>query len=85
MRLRLGTAFIEHHDDLWPKGEPAATAEWIRAHVDNLLAALERAFHIDQHKRADNLLRIPQRMHWLPPNPRYRRNNPRLPATTIPC
>ena len=25
VRLRLGTAFIEHRDDLWPGGEPAAT------------------------------------------------------------
>ena len=35
---------------LWPQGEPAATPEWIRANVDELLAALEQAFG---------------RMHWL--------------------
>jgi hypothetical protein len=27
MRLRLGTAFIEHVGDLWPEGEPAAKPE----------------------------------------------------------
>jgi hypothetical protein len=27
MRLRLGTAFIEHVDNLWPEGEPAAKPE----------------------------------------------------------
>ena len=40
-RLRLGTAFIEHVDDLWPEGEPDATPEWIRANVDAILALLE--------------------------------------------
>lgn len=65
VRLRLGTAFIEHRDDLWPKGEPAATNEWIRAHVDELLATLERAFDIGRHGRPASLLRIPHRLHWL--------------------
>jgi hypothetical protein len=63
--LRLGTAFIEHAADLWPQGEPAATPEWIRKHAFDLLATLEQMFHIDQHGRADNLLRIPHRLLWL--------------------
>jgi hypothetical protein len=44
VRLRLGTAFIEHVDDLWPQGEPAATPDWIRANVDGILATLEQGF-----------------------------------------
>ena len=64
-RLRLGTAFIEHVDDLWPLGEPAATPEWIRANVDDILAALEKAFAIGRYGRPSSLLRVPQRLHWL--------------------
>src|SRR5688572_31668270 len=65
VRLRLGTAFVEHVDDLWPQGEPAATPEWIRANVDDILAALEVMFAIGPQGRASNLRRIPHRMHWL--------------------
>ena len=65
MRLRLGTEFIEHIEDLWPQGEPGATAEWIRANAFNILAALEQGFAIGRHGRASSLLRIPHRLHWL--------------------
>ena len=41
IRLRLGTAFIEHRSDLWPQGCESATDEWIRAHVDDILGMLE--------------------------------------------
>jgi hypothetical protein len=61
----LGTAFIEHVDDLWPEGEPAATPEWIRANVDSILATLEQMFVIGRDGRAANLRRIPHRLHWL--------------------
>ena len=61
VRLRLGTEFIEHRDDLWPKGEPAATDEWIRAHVDELLAALEQALRHDGR----DVRRLPHRLHRL--------------------
>jgi hypothetical protein len=65
VRLRLGTAFIEHVDDLWPQGEPGATDEWIRANVDSILAMLEQGFAIGRHERASSLLRIPHRLHGL--------------------
>jgi hypothetical protein len=61
LRLRLGTAFIEHVDDLWPEGEPDATPEWIRANVDNILAALERPLRRDGR----DVRRLPHRLHWL--------------------
>ena len=61
MRLRLGTAFIEHIDDLWPAGEPGATPEWIRANVDKLLAALERPLRRDGH----DVRRLPHRLLWV--------------------
>jgi hypothetical protein len=60
VRLRLGTAFIEHVGDLWPQGEPAATSEWIRAHVDEILALLEQMIGRDGH----GVLRLPHRLHW---------------------
>lgn len=53
-----------HVDDLWPQG-PAATPEWIRSHVDDILAALERAYHIGCHGRPASLLRVPRRLHRL--------------------
>jgi hypothetical protein len=65
VRLRLGTAFNEHVDDLWPEGEPAATPEWIRANVDDILVALEKGFAIGRHGRPANLVCIPRRLHWL--------------------
>ncbi len=61
MRLRLGTAFIEHAGDLWPQGEPAATPEWIRAHVDDILAALELMLRHDGR----DVPRLPHRLHWV--------------------
>jgi hypothetical protein len=61
VRLRLGTIFIEHASDLWPEGEPAATPEWIRANVDDILAALERPLRHDGH----DVRRLPHRLHWL--------------------
>jgi hypothetical protein len=65
VRLRLGTAFIEHRDDIWPEGEPAATPEWIRAHVDDILALLRWMYVIGDDGKPASLLRMPRRMHWL--------------------
>jgi hypothetical protein len=59
-RLRLGTALIEDTDDLWPQGEPA-TPEWIRDHVDDILALLEQVIWHDGH----DVRRLPRRLHWL--------------------
>ena len=64
LRLRLGTEFITHRDDLWPQGEAGATDEWIRAHADDILAALMQMFAIGRDG-SDNLLRVPRRLHWL--------------------
>jgi hypothetical protein len=61
VRLRLGTAFIEHVDDLWPAGEPAATPEWIRANVDGILILLEQMIGRD----GQGVRRLPRRLHWL--------------------
>jgi hypothetical protein len=65
IRLRLGSEFITHADALWPRGEPEATPEWIRANVDRILAALEKMFDIGRHGRPSSLLRVPRRLHWL--------------------
>jgi len=59
VRLRLGTAFIEHADALWPEGEPVATPEWIRAHAFDILAVLEQMLGRDA-----NVRRLPHRIHW---------------------
>jgi hypothetical protein len=61
VRLRLGTAFIEHVDDLWPQGEPNATDEWIRSHAFDILEALEQALRHDGR----DVRRLPHRLHWL--------------------
>lgn len=60
MRLRLGTEFIEHVDDLWPEGDPNATPEWIRAHVDEILGLLELPLRRDGR----DVHRLPHRLHW---------------------
>ena len=65
VRLRLGTALIEHADALWPEGEPAATPEWIREHVDDIVALLKWMYRIGDDGKAASLLRVPRRMHWL--------------------
>jgi len=61
----LAQAFVEHVDDLWPGGEPSATTEGIRSHVDDILGLLEQAFHIGPDGRAASLLRVPRRLHRL--------------------
>ena len=60
IRLRLGTEFIAHRDDLWPEGG-APSAEWIRDHVDDILAVLESPLRRD----GQDARRLPHRMHWL--------------------
>jgi hypothetical protein len=61
VRLRLGTAFIEHVGDLWPEGDPNATDEWIRANVDDILVLLEQMLRHDGR----DVRRLPHRLHWL--------------------
>jgi hypothetical protein len=65
VRLSARHSVHEHVDDLWPQGEHAATPEWIRAHVNDILVVLEQAFGIGRHRRPSSLLRVPRRMHWL--------------------
>ena len=60
VRLRLGTEFITHRDDLWPRGEPDATPEWIRANVDDILVLLELMLRHDGH----DVRRLPRRLQW---------------------
>jgi hypothetical protein len=45
-RAVLADAFVEHADNLWPAGEPAATAAWIAANVDSILATVERLYAV---------------------------------------
>jgi hypothetical protein len=59
-RLRLGTEFIAHTDDLWPEGG-APNAEWIRAHVDDILALLDQMIRHD----GQDVRRLPHRLHWV--------------------
>jgi hypothetical protein len=60
VRLRLGTAFIEHRDDLWPEGG-APDADWIRANVDSIVGVLKQAMRHD----GQDARRLPRRLHWL--------------------
>jgi hypothetical protein len=66
VRLRLGTAFIEHVDDLWPAGEPAATPEWIAANVDEMLATNERLYAVAVEVDDPGAIEFLDRMSWLP-------------------
>jgi hypothetical protein len=60
VRLKLGTAFIEHAGDLWPLGG-TPSAEWIRDHIDDLLALLELPLRRDGR----DVQRLRHRLHWL--------------------
>ncbi len=62
-RLRLGTAFIEHRADIWPEGDPAATDEWIRANVDDILALLRWMDAIGDDGMPASLLSVTRRLH----------------------
>jgi hypothetical protein len=47
------------------QAEPEATPEWIRAHVDDILALLRWMYRIGDGGKPESLLRVPRRMHWL--------------------
>ena len=67
LRAILAAAFVDHAGELWPAGDAAATPEWIREHVDSILASLDRlyaAVAAGEHPGADAFL---HRMRWLPP------------------
>ena len=65
LRAQLADAFVDHHADLWPHGDPNATPTWIAAHVDELLATIERLF---QHTNCGPVAHeFIDRMAWLPP------------------
>jgi hypothetical protein len=66
VRQLLAEAFIEHIDDLWPDGRDQGSREWIGAHVDEMLATIERLYAVAldcEHPGAEEFL---QRMGWLP-------------------
>jgi hypothetical protein len=67
VRLRRGTEFITHRDDLWPAGEPAATPEWIAANVDGMIATLERLYALAAEDEHPGVGTFHYRMSWLPP------------------
>jgi hypothetical protein len=67
VRAILAAAFVDHTGELWPAGDEAATPEWIREHVDSILASLEQlyaAVAAGEHPGTDAFL---YRMRWLPP------------------
>jgi hypothetical protein len=67
VRAILAAAFVDHMGELWPADEAGPTPEWIREHVDSILATLERlyaAVAAAEHPGADSFL---CRMRWLPP------------------
>lgn len=67
VRAILAAAFVDHEGELWPAGDAAATPEWIREHVDSILAELEwlyAAAAAGERPGADAFL---DRMRWLPP------------------
>ena len=67
VRAILAAAFVDHASELWPAVDAEATPEWIREHVDSILATLERlyaAVAAGEHPGADA---FPDRMRWLPP------------------
>ena len=58
LRLRLGTEFIAHRDDLWPQGG-RPSADWIRGHTDDIMAALELMLRRDGR----DVRRLPHHLH----------------------
>jgi hypothetical protein len=44
VRAILAAAFVDHMGELWPADEAGPTPEWIREHVDSILATLERLY-----------------------------------------
>jgi len=60
VRLRLGTAFVEHASDLWPAGD-APDPTWIRDNVDSVLALLELPLRHDGR----DMRRLPRRLIWV--------------------
>jgi hypothetical protein len=67
LRAILAAAFVDHANELWPADEAAPTPEWIREHVDSILATLEQLYAAvvaGGHPGADEFL---YRMRWLPP------------------
>jgi hypothetical protein len=67
VRQRLAAAFTAHTDDLWPAGDPNATAEWIAANVVSMLATLERLFSAAAETDTLGAAEFLDRMAWLPP------------------
>lgn len=66
VRGLLAEAFVAHIDDLWPAGRDQGSPVWIAAHVDGLLATIERLYALatsGDHLGADEFL---DRMAWLP-------------------
>jgi hypothetical protein len=65
VRARLAQAFVEHHRDLWPFGDPNATPALIEANIDSLLATVERLYSvaIQGFPGSDEFF---ERMGWLP-------------------
>jgi hypothetical protein len=65
VRALLAAAFVEHHRELWPFGDPNATPQWIEGHVDEMLATIERLYgEAICGPMAHAFL---NRMAWLPP------------------
>ena len=61
-------AFIEHRGELWPQGDPHATAAWISDNAAGMLRVLERLYRIacDPDEENPGAAEFLQRMSWLP-------------------
>ena len=65
LRAKLAAAFVDHHSDLWPFGDPSATPQWVEGHVDEILATVERLYQ--QATCGPVAQEFLDRMAWLPP------------------
>jgi hypothetical protein len=65
VRARLAAAFYERRHELWPFGDVNATPQWIEAHIDDMLAVIERLY--DEAICGPKARAFLDRMAWLPP------------------
>jgi hypothetical protein len=65
----LARAFIAHHDQLWPEGDPHATPAWINDNAAAMIRTLERLYRAacDSDDEQPGAAEFLQRMAWLPP------------------
>jgi hypothetical protein len=65
VRARLAAAFYERRHELWPSGDVNATPQWIEAHIDSMLAVIERLY--SEAICGPKARVFLDRLAWLPP------------------